>query len=78
MSPAKKTYDKILTENLDILDRKPHDVCSLYNCGTLLVNCRQDYVDAARMFDRVLEVDEKVREVFFTTYPLLGPMHIMY
>ena len=61
MSSIMQTYQKILDENLEILEKKPDDIASLYNCGTLLMNYKHDYAGAAKMFDRVLEIDDKVR-----------------
>ena len=60
MSSMVQTYKKILQENLEILEKRPNDIDSLYNCGTLLLNCEHDYAGAAKMFDRVLQIDQKV------------------
>ena len=60
MTSAVQAYDKILAENFEIVEKRPKDVASLYNCGTLLLNYKRDYARAAEMFNRVLEIDKKV------------------
>ena len=60
MTSAVQAYDKILAENIEIVEKRPKDVASLYNCGTLLLNYKRDYARAAEMFNRVLEIDKKV------------------